>query len=83
MTAHLYALSEEWALWRCVAVRAAGFPASGIELLAGDKDYWACAAATCCASQPLTAVNAAWPQQVAISTRSGGLAAGRTGARSG
>jgi lantibiotic biosynthesis dehydratase-like protein len=42
MTEHLYALSEEWALWRCVAVRAAGFPASGVALLAGDKDSWAC-----------------------------------------
>jgi hypothetical protein len=42
MTEHLYALSEEWALWRWFAVRAAGFPATEVELLAGDKPSWAC-----------------------------------------
>jgi hypothetical protein len=46
MTEHLYALSEEWALWRWVAVRAAGFPAADVELLAGDKPSWACEVAS-------------------------------------
>jgi hypothetical protein len=40
-TAHLFPLTEEWALWRWVAVRAAGFPASDVDLLAREKNSWA------------------------------------------
>jgi lantibiotic biosynthesis dehydratase-like protein len=46
MTPHVFPLTEEWGLWRWVAVRAAGFPATGVELLAGDKESWACEVAT-------------------------------------
>jgi Lantibiotic dehydratase, N terminus len=46
MTAHLYALSDEWALWRWFAVRAAGFPAADVDLLAGNKPSWACEVAS-------------------------------------
>ena len=42
MTVHVYPLDEEWGLWRWVAVRAAGFPAPGVDLLAGGKESWAC-----------------------------------------
>ena len=35
--AHLYPLTEERALWRWVAVRAAGFPAAGVDRLVGGE----------------------------------------------
>jgi hypothetical protein len=42
MATHVYPLDEEWGLWRWVAVRAAGFPAGRVDLLAGDNESWAC-----------------------------------------
>ena len=42
MTSHVYALDAEWGIWRWVAIRAAGFPAPGVDLLTGEKESWAC-----------------------------------------
>lgn len=42
MTSHVYPLDEEWGIWRWVAIRAAGFPAPGVDLLTGEKASWAC-----------------------------------------
>jgi len=71
MTAHLYALSDEWALWRWFAVRAAGFPVADVELLAGDSRHGQCEVA----SDPRFAEAFVWQKPGRLSQR--GVEGGR------
>ena len=70
---HLVPLAGEWALWRDIAVRTAGFPVSGLEIF-GSQDEPAGLRAVARDSLLQTAVT--WQNRVAMHNAVGKIAAG-------
>jgi hypothetical protein len=60
---HLVTMAGEWALWRDIAVRTAGFPVSGLSIF-GSRDEQAGLAAV--ASDPLFQTAVTWQNRAAM-----------------
>ena len=70
---HLVPLAGEWALWRDIAVRTAGFPVSGLEIF-GSPDEQAGLRAV--ARDPLFQTAVTWQNRAAMRNAVGKIAAG-------
>ena len=70
---HLVPLAGEWALWRDIAVRTAGFPVSGLDIF-GSQDEQAGLRAV--ARDPLFQTAVTWQNRAAMHNAVGKIAAG-------
>jgi hypothetical protein len=66
MEEHLVALTGDWALWRDLAIRSAGFPVSGLDIFGGDGEG---AKLSAVAEDPLFREAVIWQSRMAFETQ--------------